>query len=62
MAHIQMPPAAFTRRGKGFGQQTVERFAGCQPRAKQRGLLVKLLVGERLEFWLQGVDRGDRGM
>ena len=51
--------AGFADDGKGFGQQVVERFALGEALAELVGLGAQLLVGERLDGWLERIDALD---
>src|SRR3546814_20523040 len=59
MAHPQHAPRRLAHRGKGFGQDVVERLAGGEPFAEFRRLRLQRGIVERLHLRLEGVDLVD---
>ena len=62
MPHAEEPPPRLAADGERLGQNVVERFAVGESLAKLDRLLSQSLVGHRLIFRLQGVDRIHPGL
>ena len=59
--HVQHAAAGLAHHGERLGQQVVERLAVGEALAELDGLAAQLLVGQRLDVRLEGVDlRHDR--
>jgi len=56
VAHLHDPLARFAHRGKGLGQQGIQRLALGQPRFELWSFGLQLLVGQLLELRLQRMD------
>ncbi len=59
MAHAKRADRGFADRGKGFGQDVVERLARFEPRAELERLVAQFLVGHGGYLRLEGVDLVD---
>ena len=59
VALAQRSDRRLAHRGEGFGQKVVQLLAAREPLAKSLGLAPKLIVGQRMDIGLEGVDGVD---